>query len=162
LYREYRGMHIIRKYLVIFLLFSPAIAFAQNAAELEAMLKAETVSASSAARFVLGAADLLESGLSGPAAERAAYDIASSNGWIKVPGDESLTMKDTALLIMKAFNIKGGLMYSLFNNPRYAYREMVYQKLISGHMDGGMKVYGVRFLQILDKVISYADTDERL
>ena len=155
-------MFITRKYLAILFLLLPAIAFAQNAAELDAMLKAETVSASSAARFVLGAADLLESGLSGQEAEKAAYDIASSNGWVMVSGDESLTLKETAFLIMKAFKIKGGIMYSLFNNPRYAYREMIYRKLISGHMDGAMKVYGFRFLQILDKVISSVAADEGL
>jgi len=156
------GMFITRKYLAILFLLLPAIAFAQNAAELDAMLKAETVSASSAARFVLGAADLLESGLSSQEAEKAAYDIASSNGWVMVSGDESLTLKETAFLIMKAFKIKGGIMYSLFNNPRYAYREMIYRKLISGHMDGAMKVYGFRFLQILDKVISSVAADEGL
>jgi len=147
-------MHNIRKYLAIFLLLLPAIAFAQNAAELDVMLTSVTVSASSAARFVLGAADLLPPELSGPEAEEAAYEIAASKGWIRVPGDESITLIDTAFLIMKAFEIRGGLLYTLFGNPRYAFREMIYQKIITGHADGSMKVYGARFLQILDKTIS--------
>ena len=135
------------------LLVSPA--FSQTAAEMDAMLGADTVSAATAARFVLGAAELLPSGLSGQAAERAAYEAASSNGWIKVAADDAVTLKDTAFLVMRAFDLSGGAMYSLFRNPRYAYREMVYKKLIAGRADQDMKVSGARLLLILDKTAGY-------
>jgi len=145
--------------LLLFLtVFMPgSFAFAQTAAELDAMLTADTVSAARAARFVLGAADLLPAGLSGDEAERAAYSMASSNGWINTASGEAATMKDTAFLIMKAFDLKGGVMYSLFGNPRYAYREMVYQKLIPGNTDQSMKVSGAKLLLILDKVMRNAE-----
>ena len=150
-------MFVTRRYLAIFFLFIPAIAFAQNAAEMDALLEAETVSAAVLARFVLGSADLLDPLLSGPEAEKAAYDMAAANGWIKTPSDESVTLKNAAFIIMQAFGMKGGIMYSLFNNPRYAYREMVYKKIITGHSDQNMKVTGQRFLQILEKAVSYAE-----
>ena len=133
---------------------------AQTAAEIDALLKADTVSAAGLARFVLGAADLLPPELSGAGAEKAAYDMAASNGWIKTAAEENVTLKDTAFLIMKAFDLKGGIMYSLFKNPRYAYREMVYRKLIMGHADQAMTLNGSRLLQILDKTMSYIDTEE--
>ena len=133
--------------------------FSQTAAEMDTLLKAEKVSAAGLARFVLGAADFLPDGLSGVEAEKAAYDIAASNGWIIAAAEETVTMKDTAYLIMKAFDLKGGVMYSLFKNPRYAYREMVYRNLIMGHSDQAMKINGARFLQILDKTISYAGAE---
>ena len=142
-----------KRRLLLFFLLLPVIAFAQTAAEVDAMLEADTITAAKAARFVLGTADLLPSGLSGPDAERAAYDTASSNGWIKVDAYENLTMKDAAFLIMKAFDLKGGMMYSLFKNPRYAYREMVYRKLIMSRMDSSAKISGSGLLQILDRVI---------
>jgi len=126
---------------------------------MDTMLTATSVSASRGARFVLGAADLLDNGLSGAEAEKEAYDLAVSKGWIKVSDEESLTLQDTAFLIMKAFELKGGIMFSLFETPRLAYREMIYQKLITGHVDGSMKVHGFRFLQILDRVMSYAAVD---
>ena len=138
--------------LISLLIFLPIMAFAQTAAELDSLLTADTVSAARAARFVLEASDLLPSGLSGNEAERAAYDMAASNGWIKAAASEAVTMKDVAFLIMKAFNLKGGVMYSLFKNPRYSYREMVYRKIITGKADQGMKVSGSRLLLILDKV----------
>ena len=149
------GMPTIRKRLAIFLLLIPAIAFAQTAAEMDALLEAETVIAAVLARFVFGAADLLPPELSGPEAEKAAYDMAVSNGWVKTSGDESSTLKNTAFLVMQAFDLKGGVLYSLFGNPRYAYREMIYQKIITGHADQNMMVTGQGFLQILDRVISY-------
>ena len=43
-------------------------------------------------------------------------------------------------------------MYSLFGNPRYAYREMVYKRLITGNADQNMKVSGSRLLLILGRV----------
>ena len=136
------------------------LVHAQTAEELDALLKADTVSAAGLARFVLGSADLLPDGLSGAEAEKTAYDIAASNGWIKTAAEEDVTLKETAFLIMKAFNLKGGIMYSLFKNPRYAYREMVYRRLITGHADQAMKINGPRLLQILDKTISYAGAEE--
>ena len=133
--------------------FMPSsFAFAQSASEMDAMLHADTVSAARAVRFVLGAADLLQSGISAAEAERVAYDMAASNGWIKAKSDESITMRETAFLIMKAFNMKGGIMYSIFKNPRYAYREMVYRNLIPGRMNGNIKVTGSALLAILDRV----------
>ena len=150
-------MFITRRYLAIFLLLIPAIAFAQTASEMDALLEAETVSAAVLARFVLGSADLLAPDLSGQEAEKAAYDMAAANGWIKTPSDESVTLKNAAFLIMQAFGIKGGIMYSLFGNPRYAYREMVYKKIITGRADQNMMVTGQRFLHILEKTISYAE-----
>ena len=157
-----RKVNMIRKrrWLLLFSLlffltaFMPSsFAFTQTAAEMDAMLAADTISSARAARFVLGAADLLPAGVAGADAERAAYDMASSRGWINAASGEAATLKDTAFLIMKAFDLKGGVMYSLFGNPRYAYREMVYRKLITGQADQGMKVSGSRLLLILDKVI---------
>lgn len=141
--------------LLLFSLFFSlcSFSFAQTASEMDAMLAANTVSAARAARFVLGAADLLPAGVSGADAEKAAYDMAKSKGWIKAAAGEALTMKDTAFLMMNAFNLKGGVMYSLSGNPRYAYREMVYQKLIQGRTDQSMKLSGAKLLLILDRVM---------
>jgi len=151
--------------LTLFLLFLSVFAFApsalqaQTAAELDTMLQVTAVSAAKAARFVLGAADLLPPGLSGADAEKAAYDKASSNGWIMADAGENITMKDASFLIMNAFSLKGGMMYSLLKNPRYAYREMVYQKLITGRTDSAMKVSGPRLLYILDKTMSFTGAE---
>ena len=146
---------LLRSLPVFVFLLLPVSVSAQNAGEMDAMLAADTVSAAKAARFILGAADLLDPGLSGPDAEEAACNLAILNGWIGAHGSESVTLKQTAFLVMKAFDLKGGIMYSLFGSPRYAYREMIYRKLITGHADNTMILTGFRLLQILDETISY-------
>ena len=138
---------------------APHLLNAQTAVEMDTMLTLDTVSAAKAARFVLESADLLPAGLSGADAEKAAYDMASSNGWVNVASGDAVTLKDTAFLVMKAFDLKGGVMYSLFKNPRYAYREMIYHKLILGRSDQSMKVSGTRLLHIIDRTLSYAGNE---
>jgi hypothetical protein len=147
------------------ILFSFFICFplsAQTAAELDAMLETEAVSAGRAARFVLGAAELAGAGLSGSAAEDAAYQAAFSSGWISSAAANEITMKEAALLVMKAFGTKGGLWYTLFGTQRYAYREMVYRGLIQGRSDPDMKVSGIRLLQIIGRVLNYTGENEPL
>jgi len=146
-------------FLIILLL--PAFAFAQTAAELDIMLETEAVSAAAAARFVLESAELLPPGLSGIEAERAAYDLALSNGWLKTGAGETIDLRDTAFLVMKAFDFKGGIMYSIFGNPRYAYREMIYHKLIQGRAYPSMTVSGPRLLHIIGRASSHAAEGNR-
>ncbi|MCL2831687.1 MAG: hypothetical protein FWD78_00820 [Treponema sp.] len=142
-----------------FLIFSFPLS-AQTAGELDTLLGTNAVSVAAAARFVLGAADLLPPDLSGAAAEKAAYDLAFSKGWVNKDAAGTATFKDTAFLIMRAFDFKGGLLYSLFQNPRYAYREMIYNKIIQGRSDPDMEVSGTRLLQILGSALTYSGEDD--
>ena len=152
-----------KKWLLTPVLFFIAFSLsAQNAAELDAMLEAGAISAAAAARFVLGAADLLPQELSGQEAEQAAYDMALSKGWVNTAANSSITLKDTALLVMRAFDFKGGVLYRIFHNSRYAYREMIYRRLIQGKADPNMSVSGPRLLQIISKSLSYAGKDDIL
>jgi hypothetical protein len=63
---------------------------------------------------------------------------------------------------MVAFGLKGGLMYSLFPGPRYAYRELLYLKIIQGRADGGSAVSGERLLHIIAQALRYSGEDGRL
>ena len=146
-----------RSLLIVFclLLFGVPLS-AQTAAELDALLTAQTVTVSGAARFVLGAAELLPAGNAGTTAETAAYELALSKGWVRAGAADEITLRDTAFLIMNAFELKGGVMYKLLKNPRYAYRELIYRRLIQGRADPAMKVSGERLLQIIGRTLSYA------
>ena len=146
---------VIRRCFSLIFLLLPVLAFGQTAAELEQMIGSDTVTSARAARFILEAAELLQPGLSGADAEKAAYDMAARSGWVKIGADESVSVKDTAFLIMKAFNIRGGVMYSILKNPRYAYREMVYRRLIQGYSDPGIKATGRGLLQILGRTLTF-------
>ena len=148
------------RFMALILLLLPAMVFAQTAAEMDGLLAAETVSAARAARFVLGTADLLPAALSGQLAEKAAYDMASANGWIKIAAEENINLRDTAFLIMKAFDLKGGVMYSLLKSPRYAYRELVYSGIIRGRSEQATIVTGAGLLQMLDRTLRFAGKEE--
>jgi len=143
-------------YLAVVFILLPVVGFSQSASELEGLLRAGTVSAAVATRFILAAADLLPADISGDDAETVAYDKAAANGWIsnKAAGDTA-AYKDAAFLIMKAFDLKGGIMYSLFKNPRYAYRELVYKKIIQGWTDPDKPVSGSKLMQIIEFAFVY-------
>jgi len=142
--------------------FSAFSLSAQTAAEMDTLLEAETVSIAASARFILGAVELLPLELSSREAEEAAYDMAKEKGWVRKDAGEKTTLKDTAFLVMNAFQFKGGVMYSIFPNPRYAYREMVYRKIIQGRSDPGMTVSGLRLLQIIGAALSHSGEAELL
>ncbi|MDR0586325.1 MAG: hypothetical protein LBG26_03705 [Treponema sp.] len=152
----------MRPIVICLFLFSSTTLFPQTAEELDRMLETRELSAARAARFVLGAAELLPEYLSGADAEDAAWTIAVENGWVPGGPDDTLRLADAAFLVMNAFGIKGGIMYSIFHNPRYAYREMVYKKLIQGRGDPGFTVSGERLLRIIGRTLHYSGEDELL
>ena len=124
---------------VIFIL--PFALHAQTAAELEAVLGTQVVTCAQAAMFVC--------------AGSATFEEVVAKGWLKNSSpDDPITMGKLSLLMMKAFNMKGGMMYSITKAPRYAYRTMVSRNFIQGASDPAMTVSGERFLLILGKVLS--------
>ena len=147
-------------YLLLFT-FSLSPSSAQTAAELDTMLKTEAITAAAAARFVLATVELLPQGLTGNEAETAAWNIALEKGWVRGRPEEAISLQNTAFLLMSVFELKGGLMFSLARNPRYAYREMIYRRLIQGRSYSHMEVSGERFLQILGSTLNYTGERER-
>jgi hypothetical protein len=137
------------------LVFSAALlcapgAAAQTATELERLLALPAVSYGDAAWAVLGA-----SGTTLPEnSPAAAYRFVADRGWIpkKARPEGSVTLGDVSLLIMKAFNVRGGFMYTLFPGPRYAYRELVHRRMIQGYST--VKVSGEGLLRLLSQALA--------
>jgi hypothetical protein len=136
------------------ILFSAQIAAAQTAAELERVLALPAVSYGDAAWFVLGAAGTPLPDNSAPGA----YRFAADSRWLpkKTALETPLTLGGLSILIMKALNIHGGFMYALFPGPRYAYRELVYRKIIGGRAYSTLPVSGERFFHILSRALEFA------
>ncbi|MDR1287220.1 MAG: hypothetical protein LBK08_06395 [Treponema sp.] len=136
-------------------LFPAASLSAQTAAKLERLLDTREITCAGAAYFTLGA---VMDDLDPPAA----FALALKQGWL--PGGAgpgaSVTLRDLSLLMMKAFNLEGGLMYRIFPGPRYAYREMTRQGFIQGRAYPFLTVSGERFLHILGNVLSHAGDAE--
>jgi hypothetical protein len=139
------------------LFFLSASLSAQTAAELERVLALPAVSYGDAARFVLGAA-----GLGADDSPEAAYRLAADRGWLpkKAEAEAPLSLGGLSFLVMGAFDMRGGLMYTLFPGPRYAYRELVYRRLIQGRAYSTGQVSGERFFRILSRVLEYSGDGE--
>jgi len=132
--------------LVVFLVLSVPI-FAQTAAELETLLATEALSYEQAASFVLRAADVTATG--------SAFNYAAGQKWLpaKASPDGIAALNGVSLLVMGAFGIKGGIMYSATKNPHYAYRELVHQGIIQGRADPGLAVSGDRLLFMISRAL---------
>ena len=127
---------------------------AQTAAELEAVLETPAVTCAQAARFVTASSGSAAS--SGASLPDADFQQALENGWFPrgTTPDENITLGKLSFLIMRAFNIKGGMMYAILPGPRYAFRTMVSRSFIQGAADPSMTVNGERFLHILGRVLN--------
>ena len=135
-----------------FFLLLPLYLSAQTAAELEIILQTQAVNCAQAAKFVLASGSDAAANISA----QSAFDLALSRGWLAegTKPDEKITLEKLSFLILKAFNMKGGVMYTLNPGPRYAYKSMVSRDFIQGSTSPGMNVNGEKFLLILGKVIS--------
>jgi hypothetical protein len=126
------------------------VLFAQTAAEMDQILDAPEITYTQAARFVLTAASVLPSGAD-------AFAAARENHWLPdgAKADSPISLGELSLLVMKSFEIKGGLLYTFFPGPRYACRELVYLWIIQGRTDPDGRLNGKTFLQILGRVLTY-------
>jgi flagellar motor protein MotB len=132
---------------------------AQTADEIETLLETKAVSYGQAARFVLNAADISD-GYNHSSPEDA-FRFAAEQRWLPEKADSSdpIDLQQTSRLIMRAFGVRGGPMYSIFKSSHYAYREMVYQDIIQGRADPGMSVSGELLLFLVNRILYRMDDD---
>jgi hypothetical protein len=138
------------------LLLSATVARGQTAAEMEGLLDAGEITCAQAAYFVFAAA--LEDPPQNP---EAAFAMALEQGCLpaKSESNRGITMGGFSLLLMKTFDIKGGLMYRLFPRGRYAFREMTGRGFIEGRSYSTLPVSGEQFLRILENVLDKRETE---
>jgi outer membrane protein OmpA-like peptidoglycan-associated protein len=117
--------------------------FAQDAQTLENLLAAPTVSYADAADFV--------------------YKAADRGGAAELPKgadpQQSARVDGAAYLVMNAFNLKGGIFYSLFKNPHYAYREMVQQKVIQWFSDPMRDISGEQLVYMVNRALALSEAE---
>jgi hypothetical protein len=126
---------------------------AQTAAELDRLLAVPAVDYADAAWLNLSAAAVIPPDMS-PAG---AYQTAADKHWLPFGAEagKPATRAGLAFLIMQAFDIKGGLLYSLHPGPRYGYRELVYRRIITGPGYPSLPVSGDYLLRLLSRTLEY-------
>jgi len=138
-----------RRSLFLWLFIFSAPIFAQSAAEMETLRQKEAITFGEAAAWVYAATGLYPPGVQ----ESEAMDFALANREIpKNAGEKDIIkLNDLSLLIVKAFGIRGGLMYRLLQNRRYAFRELVHLGILEKSDDPSDNVSGEHLLEILKK-----------
>jgi hypothetical protein len=146
--------------LTFLLLLFPALINAQTADRIQALLQTAAVSYAQAASFVLEAADVTSFDKSNEqdaaqTAAQSAMRYAVEKKWLSAKADaqDAITLEALSLLIMKAFGLNGGPMYTLFGGAHYSYRELVYKDIIQGRSDPHMKVSGEKMLFIVGRLL---------
>lgn len=69
-----------------------------------------------------------------------------------VSAEDVIPIKTYAFLLMKAFDVKGGMMYRIYPCPRYAYRDLRYLAIIQGKNNPDALMTGSVMLQILGRI----------
>ncbi len=128
---------------------------AQTGAFMDKFLEQEKAAYGDGSYLVLlGAGHIKES----DSVERA-LAVLEERGW-SVPAkaaSDPLTLGEFAWLVMRSYEIPGGLMYRVAPGPRYAARELAYLQVIQGKARPNSSLSGERAVRILGRVL---DTKE--
>lgn len=146
----------MKGFLSLSVVFFTALSLhAQTAVEMDALLETQALTYSQAARFILPASGALADNVSADSAFGAAVD----KGWLPktAAAGDTARLDAVALLLMKAFDLRGGLFYRLFPTARYAYRELSYKRIIQGTVDSSMPLSGEYFFQILGRTMDLVE-----
>jgi len=148
----------LNKYFFLILFFASVSVFAQvpersqsTAEEIETLLNAKTVTYAQAARFVLEAANALATDNT-----EEAFNYAVQQDWLskKLSSNDSARLDNISLLLMRSFNIKGGIMYTITKDPHYAYRELTYLNVIQNRSDPSAFVSGEQLLYYINRILA--------
>jgi outer membrane protein OmpA-like peptidoglycan-associated protein len=140
-------------FIMVFSLFLTPVS-GQTALRIEEMLAESALNWSDVAMFALEASGQIE--LTDP---QEAFNFAKTRNWLPRNAQigESARLNGVALLLMRSFNLKGGIFYTIIKNSHYAYRELVYRDIIQGRADPDMRISGDDFLFIIGRILSYID-----
>ena len=133
--------------LLALLAFSVLPIAAQSNLEIDRLLEQPRASFGAAAYLVLTASGALVQ----ESTEQQALEALREKGWKLTvrQADEPISLGEYCFLLMKAFEVKGGLMYRLFPGPRYAVRELAYLRLLHGKAHSARYPSGQEVVQVL-------------
>ncbi|MGI5090549.1 hypothetical protein ABK01_08030 [Treponema sp. OMZ 305] len=139
-------------YIAVAMLLIAAATFGQAAEKIDKILETEAATFGQAAYLIQTA---LDDGSDGLDFETAFERFKSENQNLirdSVTAEDVIPVKTYAFLLMKAFDVKGGMMYRIYPCPRYAYRDLRYLAVIQGKNNPDASMTGASMLQILGRV----------
>jgi len=146
-------------YFSIFILFflCAGLSAQSTADEMEMLLGSNTITWAQSARFVLQASDVLVT-----ENQEDAFWYAATRGWLpkNAQPEDTARLDGIALLLMRSFNIQGGVMYSITGSPHYAFRELVYRDVIQGRADPYMRISGEQLVFFTGRLLAERERED--
>lgn len=139
-------------YIAVAMLLIAAATFGQAAEKIDKILETEAATFGQAAYLIQTA---LDDGSDGLDFETAFERFKSENQNLirdSVTAEDVIPVKTYAFLLMKAFDVKGGMMYRIYPCPRYAYRDLQYLGVIQDKKNPDAVMSGASLLQILGRI----------
>jgi len=83
----------------------------------------------------------------------------SAEGWSLKPrsAEQPITLGEYSYMLIEAFDIKGGIMYTIFPGPRYAAKELKFLEFIPGSSTPGRSLDGAEAVQILGRLLRWKE-----
>ena len=130
-------------------------AAAQSNELLDQILDSPSLSFAQASYLALAAAQRLPDS----ATPEEAAEAAAGTGWKLRPhgAGDPVTLGEYSFLLMKAFELKGGLFYRLLPGPRYAARELAYRRLLRGSGSPYRTLSGEEALGVLQRLLDWKE-----
>lgn len=130
-----------------------SFSFAQSASFFTTVFEAEQLTWEQAAFLVMAGTERVSDSVS----PNQAWESLSKTQWYtNIPERGSaITVSQLSYLLTKAFEVKGGLWFTLFGNERYSYRELVFKKVIPGSLDPQSTISGTEAMKVLEKAMAF-------
>lgn len=147
--------NIIAATILFALLSSPV--FSQTAEKLDPILDAERLTAGQAAYIAAASSGLIDGNESNSEALQALVERGLSGDTDS--GDRTVRLDEFARMLMLSFDRDGGLLYKLFPGPRYALRELEFERVVQGGGDPAQPVSGQRAIRLSGRLRQIASEE---
>jgi hypothetical protein len=141
-----------RNFAVLMVMLCGASLFSQSGSSIDELLSSDAITWRQACFWIYSAAGVLPDDFTENDAIVFAFinkDIPK-NAWT----DGYVDLQGLSYLIMKSYGINGGLMYKLTHSRRYAFRELIFRRILQQSDSPSDTVSGERLLKILQAVES--------
>ena len=126
---------------------------AQSNEAIDLLLDEPQATMGSAAYLVLVAADIARDDWT---REQSVRELASFGwGFEDARPEDPVNLGSLAYMIMRSFDMKGGIMYAIFPGRRYAAREFAFRKIVPGISSSYRILSGLDVANILGKALDF-------
>ncbi len=124
----------------------------QSAALIDEILAEDRLTYGSAAYLLLGVTEQITEEQTRAEAVETLADLDA--GLRDLDVEDPINLGELSLLVMRVFEIEGGLFYTIVQDGRYAARELEFRRVIQGEAFPTMRVNGERGLRILNRALA--------